>query len=405
MSGAAHFRRQSTQEWADENPVVLRNQIALDEETGSWKIGDGATRWSRLRAYFPGKTGGSNSETIVVSSGAVTLNSATKSYSFLTYRFTGNVTVNGTEFAPGLYLFERVPSEASGWRVHEIAEGEALPGNQVDPIEVTPVGPTFNDLAGTQNDSYVIPNQTGVIYQVDLVTKNPGTYPGTGTVNVTAVAASGNYVLTGTTSWTHVFMGASGWQDRATDDYESPNGTLLIGRTTPTGNLTYTDNGSSDTTTASILDGYATHPSSSGSTAVKLTLDDPAEAGLSCSFDYILDGPNSYSGTGLSVTLPNDSDNGVQGVTAGLWKNYQFDPQGYQFTGFTPEPGQGSYFSGNFPNSGRLGLEQQGTAIRLYYNNVHIATGTLPGQALGSFVRIALLGHARIKNLKIRTNV
>lgn len=69
-------------------------------------------------------------------------------------------------------------------------------------IVATP--PTFTDLSGTANDTYTIPALTGAIYKVGGSTVPAGTYPGSGTVTVTAEAESG-YALDGTTSWSHTF--------------------------------------------------------------------------------------------------------------------------------------------------------------------------------------------------------
>jgi hypothetical protein len=54
------------------------------------------------------------------------------------------------------------------------------------------------------NDTYTIPAQTGVIYQINNQTVGAATYPGTGSVTITAIAAQ-NYVLQGTASWTFTF--------------------------------------------------------------------------------------------------------------------------------------------------------------------------------------------------------
>jgi hypothetical protein len=70
--------------------------------------------------------------------------------------------------------------------------------------EVTPGAVTFDDLCGTENDTYTIPTTTGVDYQVSGVTKAADTYDGSGSVTVTAVAQDG-FTLTGTTEWSHTF--------------------------------------------------------------------------------------------------------------------------------------------------------------------------------------------------------
>lgn len=69
---------------------------------------------------------------------------------------------------------------------------------------VTPAAVTFYDVCGTVNDTFTIPTTTGVAYEIGGVTQAANTYPGTGTVAVTATAAAG-YTLDGTTSWQHTF--------------------------------------------------------------------------------------------------------------------------------------------------------------------------------------------------------
>ncbi len=71
-------------------------------------------------------------------------------------------------------------------------------------VAATPADPTFVDQCGTANDTYTIPSTTGVIYQVSGATVAAGTYAGSGSVTIDAVADAG-YTLTGTTSWQHTF--------------------------------------------------------------------------------------------------------------------------------------------------------------------------------------------------------
>ena len=73
--------------------------------------------------------------------------------------------------------------------------------------EVTPAAPTFTDPPGVVSDTYTIPATAGVTYQVGGATAAAGTYPGSGTVTVTAVPQAG-YAIVGTSSWTHVFSTA-----------------------------------------------------------------------------------------------------------------------------------------------------------------------------------------------------
>lgn len=49
--GVMHVRRRTTQEWADQNPILTKDQMALDTETDEFRIGDGETRWSKLPNY------------------------------------------------------------------------------------------------------------------------------------------------------------------------------------------------------------------------------------------------------------------------------------------------------------------------------------------------------------------
>jgi hypothetical protein len=75
------------------------------------------------------------------------------------------------------------------------------------PTSVTATAPTNIDPCGTVNDTYIIPTTTGVNYQINGQTVAANTYPGTGSVTITAVAQAG-YVLQGTATWTFTFTNA-----------------------------------------------------------------------------------------------------------------------------------------------------------------------------------------------------
>ncbi|MEE6283178.1 ThuA domain-containing protein [Georgenia sp. MJ170] len=78
-------------------------------------------------------------------------------------------------------------------------------------VEVTPAEVTFTDEAGTEDDSYTIPEVEGVEYVVDGDVVAADTYPGTGTVTVTARALDGFVLAEGATAeWTHEFSTDSG---------------------------------------------------------------------------------------------------------------------------------------------------------------------------------------------------
>lgn len=69
---------------------------------------------------------------------------------------------------------------------------------------VVPVEPTTVDQCTVMNDAYTIPDVAGVRYEIDGETVEPGTYPGRGTVTITAVGVDGT-VLEGITQWEYVF--------------------------------------------------------------------------------------------------------------------------------------------------------------------------------------------------------
>ncbi|WP_413451054.1 ThuA domain-containing protein [Georgenia phoenicis] len=78
------------------------------------------------------------------------------------------------------------------------------PGSR--PVEVAPAPVSFTDRPGTANDSYTVPWDVGVEYLVGGEVVAPGTYPGTGTVTVTARALQGFTLEEGaTTEWTRTF--------------------------------------------------------------------------------------------------------------------------------------------------------------------------------------------------------
>lgn len=79
-----------------------------------------------------------------------------------------------------------------------------LPSEQ--PVVVTPGAVTFTDAAGTQDDTYTVPAVDGVQYLVGGVALDPGTYPGQGTVTVTARAAPGFELADGAVAeWSYAF--------------------------------------------------------------------------------------------------------------------------------------------------------------------------------------------------------
>jgi serine protease len=78
--------------------------------------------------------------------------------------------------------------------------------NYVPPITVRPAAATFIDEDGTTKDTYTIPSTEGVEYLVNGVVKPAGTYPGTGSITITARAKT-DYVLAdgADTIWNNTF--------------------------------------------------------------------------------------------------------------------------------------------------------------------------------------------------------
>ncbi|CAH0222097.1 hypothetical protein SRABI83_02404 [Arthrobacter sp. Bi83] len=97
-----------------------------------------------------------------------------------TYPGTGDVSVTARGKAD--YAFE--PGAVSEWRTTFTAT----------PYEVAPAAVVFTDKEGTAEDSYIVPETEGVDYLVGDNVVPAGTYPGTGTVTVTA-RAKADYVL------------------------------------------------------------------------------------------------------------------------------------------------------------------------------------------------------------------
>ena len=113
----------------------------------------------------------------------------------------------GGSVPDGMVPIFRTLAEAQAWET-------ANPGSvalhlDIAAAETTAAAPTFTDASGTAGDEYTIPAVTGVIYKVDGVTTAAGTYPGIGTVTVTAEAEPGWTLTAGTTTWSHTFSTAT----------------------------------------------------------------------------------------------------------------------------------------------------------------------------------------------------
>jgi hypothetical protein len=120
-------------------------------------------------------------------------------YAQTTYFNNGGATVVDGTYKATLY------GKDSGGNIDLTSEKAKSKVFKVDcPASVTPAAVTFNDLCGTDNDTYTIPETEGVDYKIGGVTVDADTYDGVGKVTVNAVAQD-DFTLTGTTSWEHTF--------------------------------------------------------------------------------------------------------------------------------------------------------------------------------------------------------
>lgn len=84
-----------------------------------------------------------------------------------------------------------------------------VPGSDDAPeeqVEVRPEAVVFIDEPGSQNDAFTIPDVEGVQYLRDGEVLEPGTYPASGSITITAEALEGYVLADGAeTEWTHTF--------------------------------------------------------------------------------------------------------------------------------------------------------------------------------------------------------
>ncbi len=57
MAVTMQVRRGTAAAWTAANPILLSGEIGYETDTGSWKVGDGATSWTSL-TYASGRDGG-----------------------------------------------------------------------------------------------------------------------------------------------------------------------------------------------------------------------------------------------------------------------------------------------------------------------------------------------------------
>ncbi|WP_414698815.1 S-layer homology domain-containing protein, partial [Paenarthrobacter nitroguajacolicus] len=120
------------------------------------------------------------------------------------YLVGGNVVAAGTHPGSGTVTVTAKPTTD-----YVLAEGATSEWSHVfkaTPFVVTPAPVTFTDMPGTKNDTYKVPATAGVEYLVGGNVVAAGTYPGSGTVTVTAKAVMDYVLAEGATSeWSQVF--------------------------------------------------------------------------------------------------------------------------------------------------------------------------------------------------------
>ncbi|WP_299275596.1 ThuA domain-containing protein, partial [uncultured Georgenia sp.] len=100
---------------------------------------------------------------------------------------------------PGSHTVAFRATDAAG-NTSEVQELRfAVAGEEPEPVEVMPEPVVFTDEPGTDRDSYTVPAVEGVEYLVDGEVVAAGTYPGAGTVTVTARALDGFVLADGAT--------------------------------------------------------------------------------------------------------------------------------------------------------------------------------------------------------------
>ena len=120
------------------------------------------------------------------------------------YLVGGNVVAAGTH--PGSGTITVTASAITDYVLADGATSEWAHEFKATPFVVTPAPVVFTDVDGTKDDTYTIPATAGVEYLVGGNVVAAGTYPGSGTVTVTAKAIT-DYVLAegATTEWSQVF--------------------------------------------------------------------------------------------------------------------------------------------------------------------------------------------------------
>lgn len=104
-----------------------------------------------------------------------------------------------------------------------LAVGLGMAGPAMADTTVTPAPVTFVDVCGTDKDTYIIPNTTGVGYYVNTVKQNAGVRSvdkNSSFVEIFTVAEPG-YTLSAPATWSHEFDATTGCAPKSTPSASS----------------------------------------------------------------------------------------------------------------------------------------------------------------------------------------
>ncbi|UKA62691.1 beta strand repeat-containing protein [Arthrobacter sp. FW306-04-A] len=200
------------------------------------------------------------------------------------------------------------------------------------PVQATPAPVVFTDKDGTKDDNYTVPATTGVDYLLGATIVPAGTYPGTGTVTVTAQAQAGYVLTTGATaSWTHVFTAASAGES-GTQVPVTPFRALDTRSGAPVG---------ADSPVSFQVGGVNGIPANVSAVTFNLTVTDPQSFGFAAAYASGTNRPNSSNvnfarGQTVpnSVTVPVGADGKVTLFNrSGGSTNFIADVSGYYIAG------------------------------------------------------------------------
>lgn len=164
---------------------------------------DGATSWSHVFSdvVTPDTEVTPAAPTFTDQPGVVSDTYTIPATAGVAYQVGGATAVAGTYPGSGTVTVAAVPQ--AGYTIVGTSSWTHVFSTARTVVAATPPG--FTDVDGAAGDKYTIPSKTGVTYQVAGATKTAGDHPGSGTVTVTAVAASDAYQLSGTASWSFTF--------------------------------------------------------------------------------------------------------------------------------------------------------------------------------------------------------